>query len=73
MSAVCQPCSLTTTAALNAIYLKGTIIDLQCTVKGEHCHTFIKQVYKVDTLQFQDKLLKNRGKIFNQLLDLQLH
>jgi hypothetical protein len=48
-------------------------IDLQCTVKGEHCHTFIKQVYKVDTLQFQDKLLKDRGKIFNQLLDLQLH
>ena len=48
-------------------------INLQCTVQGEDCHTFQKQLYKVDTLQFQDKLLKNRDNIFKQLLDLQLH
>ena len=48
-------------------------INLQCTVKGEHCHTFKKQLYKVDTLQFQYKLLNDQDTIFKQLLDLQLH
>jgi len=51
-------------------HLFESLIISICTVKGEHCHIFGIQLYKVDTLQF---LLKDRGYIFKQLLDLQLH